>query len=198
MIRAVIDRYPALDTLSTWALGATGLAAAFLFTNLDKLNTYLKPTVISWILGLFVVSIVAGLIQKFYAMRVECVSKLDDQVTAQVITAFNSLAVRTGFEAKVSVNINLPLELQLPEPTCQKIYDQLETIVETAQTEFKSNAPWPFSRFIQSGIDASKTDILYGLKLGNRWFFSQFVALIVQLVALVLALVVASLNLAWR
>jgi hypothetical protein len=29
MTRAVIDRYPVLDTLSTWALGATGLAAAF-------------------------------------------------------------------------------------------------------------------------------------------------------------------------
>jgi hypothetical protein len=86
---------------------------------------------------LFVLSIVAGLIQKLYAMRVECISKLDDQVTAQVIAAFNSLAVRAGLEAKVRVDINLPLELQLPQPACQKIYGQIETITATAQTELK-------------------------------------------------------------
>lgn len=190
MIRAVIDRYPALDTLSTWTLGATGLAAVFLFTNYEKLSAYLKPGAISCILGLFIVSILAGLFQKFYAVRLECISKLDDQVTAQATAAFNSLATRSALEKGIQVQINLPIELQLPAEICREIYGQIGAIVETAMTEFKNSAPWPFSRFIQSGIDASKTNILHGLKLGNTLFFRQFIALIVQLVALVLTLVV--------
>jgi hypothetical protein len=195
LIRSVIDRYPTLDTLSTWALGATAVGAAFLLTNLDKLNTYLKPVAISWILWLFVASIVAGLVQKFYAMRVESISKLDDQLTAQLTSAINSLAVHAGSEAKVALNFNFPIEHQLPTATCQKIYDQTETIVKTAMTEFKDGAPWPFSHFIQAGIEAAKTDVLSGLKLGYNWFAYELVALFVQLAALILTLIIAALSL---
>jgi hypothetical protein len=195
LIRSVIDRFPKLNTLSTWTLGATGLAAVFLFTNLEKLNTYLKPVAISWILWLFVASIVAGLVQKFYAMRVESISKLDDQLTAQLISAFNSLAIHAGSEAKIALNLNFPIEHQLPAETCQKIYDQTATIVATAMTEFQSSSPWPFSHFVQAGIDAAKTDVLHGLKLGYKWFTCELVALFVQLAALVLTLIVAALSL---
>ena len=198
MLRAIIDRYPSLDTLSTWTLGATGIAAAFVLTNFDKISSFVTPGAISAILGLFTVSAVAGVIQKFYAVRLECISKLDDQVMAQVTAAVNSLAARSALQRGVHLQINLPLELQLPSDACREIYGQIDTIVGVAVNEFKNSAPPPFSHLIERGIQASKSNVLHGLQLGNRLFFYQFIALIAQLVALISTLVVTSLNLQWH
>ncbi len=77
VFRSVIDRYTTLDTLSTWTLDVTGLAVGFLFTNLEKVNNFLRA------------------------------SKFDDQFTSQLRDTINLLALRAGHEAKVAVDINL-------------------------------------------------------------------------------------------
>ena len=75
-----------MDAGSYWSGGS------FILYNFDKVTGFAIPAALSWVLDFFVVSAVAGVIQIFYAVRLECISKLDDQVMAQVAAAVNSLA----------------------------------------------------------------------------------------------------------
>lgn len=100
IFRGTLGSYSTPDTLSTWVLGATGLAVGFLFTNFEKLSNFLKPAGIAWVLWLVVVSVGAGLVQKYYAMRAEFFCKGFDAISTQVMAALNSLILRSGYEAQ--------------------------------------------------------------------------------------------------
>lgn len=94
IFRGTVGGYSTPDTLSTWVLGATGLAVGFFFSNFEKLSNFLKPAAVIWVFWLFVVSVAAGLVQKYYAMRAEFFCKRFDAISTQVM-------------AQVSVNLNL-------------------------------------------------------------------------------------------
>lgn len=195
LFRGIIDRYISVDTFSTWTLGATGLAAGFLFSNFEKLSTILKPWALAWTIGLLALSAAMGLVQKHFALRVESFSKVDDQVTAQLLAAFNSLAIRAGFENKIRIDVAVPIEFQLPQPTCETIYKQRAEILEIALTEFQNGSPWPMRGRIRKARIASQKDVLFGIKQATRWFLRQSQALAFQLIALSSTLVVAWISL---
>jgi len=188
VFRAVIDRYSTIDTLSTWTLGATGLAAGLAIKDLSLM---LKPGGLHWILGCFILSAFAGLIQKILAIYLEYVAKVDDQVNAQFQLALDSLIVRSGFEIK-NLDPKVPIELQLSDATCKNIYSDIRKILDDVVTELRTGLPWPFKTLTVLAMKTSETDdILYGLKRAGKFFLSQLLLLNVQLLLLIFALIFA-------
>ena len=190
VFRSAIGPYPALDTLSTWVLGATSGAMVFLFSTLGKENHLFRPGTRHWILWLLVFCIAMGLIQKFFAGRVDAAFKFDDQFITQLGEAINSLVLRAGHKANVKAETNL-VDLQLSENEVKNIDEQLIKIREKVQSEYLESVLPSLKPLIKRHIEAYNQDPLHVLKIANKDYCWQLCALTTQLGLLFLILLVA-------
>jgi hypothetical protein len=131
-----------------------------------------------------------GLIQKFFAARVDAAFKFDDQFISQLGDAINSLVLRAGHKANVKVEINL-VDLQLSEDEVKNIEEQLIKIREKVQREYVESVPPPLKPLIKRHIESYNKDPLHVLKIANKDYCWQLCALTAQLGLIFLTLLVA-------
>jgi hypothetical protein len=172
----VLARSPGLDSFSTWALGVTGAIGVLVIANLDKFNSILRNGWQWWFAVPFCISVLSGLWQKFQAMRVQYVRDVEQKMFEDSPNIDKSIA------SKLFPGLQPDQLLSLEQ--ISKFRETVFGIAEEVKDELKQVAPWFARKAIDKGFEAGKENALFALRLGTKWFFSQFKMTILQVLAL--------------
>jgi len=175
MFTTVLARSAGVDAFSTWALGVTGVGV-LVFANLDKLNLILRNGWQWWFVVPFCISALSGLWQKFQAVRAQYARDVEQKMVE------DGPNIETSIAAKLFPGWHPSQLLSLEQ--LAKFRETVFEIAEEAKNEFKEAAPRFARKEIDKGFEAGKQNVLYALRLGTKWFFSQFKMTILQVLAL--------------
>jgi hypothetical protein len=176
MFITALARSGDVDAFSTWVLGVTGAVGVLVLANLDKLNSILRSGWQWWFVVPFSISALSGLWQRFQAMRAQYARDVEQKIFT------DGPNVEISIAAKLFPGLQPGQSLSLEQLT--EFRETVLGIAEEAKNEFKKATPSFARKEIDKGFEAGKQNALYGLRLGTKWFFSQFKMTILQVLAL--------------
>lgn len=148
----ITEPSPAIDTFSTWLLGGTAAAVALLLSNIDKLVPRLGTMPSKLILLTLGVSVIFGLIQKFFALQLHMRKKF---------------AEATDDKFEKLVNAHAGKEVADPYAYIRENANMVDTIILMISTYPKSLRNTVIKRYLRntSGpLESSQTQVSLFIK----------------------------------
>ena len=181
-ISSIVGSSPILDKFSTWLLAGCGATAALMITNVKSIIPFLGTSGFTISISLLILAAVAGLLQKFRAIMVQCFYEF----TEKLLVGSNSLQTNhlKAFEElrKEAEEHNVKFNA-VPDIDIGKI-----------KNEFSKITPFLLRKKALKNFEKGSQDYLHGWRKMAGSFKWQVYYLVLQVLFFMIFLLVAAIS----
>lgn len=171
-VAAVLRTHESNDKLSTWAMGGSAAMAGLFLANIDKLQLTFKVSDVKLMLGLIVCSILCGIVQRTFSMKIGFDIKASEYARNEGKTIKDEFDIEANKIKEMSDKHNLNIEAKLELNELNKHFLQL--------------FPAPLSWWMKAAIKRQKQNQIDKSKRELMNYIKQVVWLIIQLLFLLI------------